>query len=198
MARTAGIGHQDFEKVITEDIFYVDKTKFIQEWWENKDEVTLITRPRRFGKTLNLSMVEKFFSVKYAGRGDLFENLYIWNQEKYCELQGTYPVIFLSFAKVKETSFQNMRKKICRLIADLYDQYDFLLDGDLLNEKEKVLYQEISVSMEDYLASDSLNMLSNYLMRHYGKRVIILLDEYDTPMQEAYVGGYWDEAICLL
>ena len=133
MARTAGIGHQDFEKVITEDIFYVDKTKFIQEWWENKDEVTLITRPRRFGKTLNLSMVEKFFSVKYAGRGDLFENLYIWNQEKYCELQGTYPVIFLSFAKVKETSFQNMLKKICRLIADLYDQYDFFLDGDLLN-----------------------------------------------------------------
>ncbi len=195
MARTVGIGHQDFEKVITEDIFYVDKTKFIQEWWENKDEVTLITRPRRFGKTLNLSMVEKFFSVKYAGRGDLFENLYIWNQEECRELQGTYPVIFLSFAKVKETSFQNMRKKICRLIADLYDQYDFLLDGDLLNEKEKVLYQEISVSMEDYLASDSLNMLSNYLMRHYGKRVIILLDEYDTPMQEAYVGGYWDEAV---
>ncbi len=195
MARTVGIGHQDFEKVITEDIFYVDKTKFIQEWWENKDEVTLITRPRRFGKTLNLSMVEKFFSVKYAGRGDLFENLYIWNQEEYRELQGTYPVIFLSFAKVKETSFQNMRKKICLLIMDLYNQYDFLLDGEVLNEKEKAAYQEISPDMTDSLAADSLNRLSDYLMRHYGKRVIILLDEYDTPMQEAYVGGYWDEAV---
>jgi hypothetical protein len=104
-------------------------------------------------------------------------------------------VIFLSFAKVKERSFQGMRERICRLILDLYNQYDFLLDGEVLNEKEKVAYQEISLDMTDSLAADSLNRLSDYLMRHYGKRVIILLDEYDTPMQEAYVGGYWDEAV---
>jgi hypothetical protein len=193
MARTVGIGKQDFEKLIMEDVFYVDKTKFIEEWWENKDDVTLITRPRRFGKTLNLSMVEKFFSIKYANRGDLFENLYIWGKEKYRKLQGTYPVISLSFAKVKETSFQNTRERICRLIKEIYNAFDFLLDADCLNEDEKKEYREISPDMSDSMAADSLNRLSDYLTRYYGKRVIILLDEYDTPMQESYVDGYWDE-----
>ena len=102
MPRIVGIGHQDFEQMITSDNFYIDKTMFIKEWWENNDTVTLITRPRRFGKTLNLSMTEHFFSVKPSGRDDLFQNLSIWQEEKYRELQGTYPVIFLSFAGVKE------------------------------------------------------------------------------------------------
>ena len=193
MARTVGIGHQNFEQLITEDIFYIDKTMFIKEWWENKDAVTLITRPRRFGKTLNLSMLESFFSVKYADRGELFQDLSIWKDKEYRELQGVYPVIFLSFAEVKETSFQNTREKICQLIKNLYNSYDFLLDGNCLNADEKRAYQDISVDMKDYLASGSLKALSDYLMRYYGKKVIILLDEYDTPMQEAYVGGYWDE-----
>ncbi len=193
MAKTIGIGYQDFEKLITDDIFYVDKTKFIKEWWENKDEVTLITRPRRFGKTLNLSMLEKFFSVKYAGRGDLFENLSIWEEEEYRKLQGSYPVIFLSFAKVKNISFQSARKSVCLLITRLYKEYDFLLDGDLLDVREKTMFREMSADMDDSVVADSLNMLSEYLMRYYGKRVIILLDEYDTPMQEAYVCGYWKE-----
>jgi hypothetical protein len=198
MARTVGIGHQDFEKVITENIFYVDKTKFIKEWWENKDDVTLITRPRRFGKTLNLSMTEKFFSVKYAGRGDLFENLAIWQEEKYRELQGTYPVIFLSFADVKDTCFSDTRETICRLIKELYNAYDFLLDGDCLNEDEKNEYREISANMSTSLVTRSLKALANYLARYYGKKVIILLDEYDTPMQEAYVGGFWDELVSFM
>ena len=198
MARPIGIGQQDFEEVITEDIFYVDKTRFIKEWWENKDEVTLITRPRRFGKTLNLSMVEKFFSVKYAGRTDLFESLSIWQEEKYRELQGTYPVIFLSFAKVKEERFPNARKGICRPIVRLYKEYDFLLEGEWLDEKEKALFQEISIDMDESLAAESLNMLSDYLMRYYGKKVVILLDEYDTAMQEAYVNGYWDEMVSFM
>ena len=101
MAKTVGIGYQDFEKVREKDLFYVDKTGFIREWWENEDEVTLIIRPRRFGKTLNISMLEKFFSVQYAGREDLFRGLAIWEDEKYRSLQGTYPVISLSFANVK-------------------------------------------------------------------------------------------------
>ena len=130
MSRNVGIGYQSFERIITEDIFYVDKTMFIKEWWENKDIVTLITRPRRFGKTLNLSMLESFFSVKYADRGALFQNLSIWNDEKYQKLQGTYPVIFLSFAEVKETSFLNTREKICQLIKNLYNTFDFLLDTE--------------------------------------------------------------------
>ncbi len=195
MARTVGIGHQDFEQLIKGNLFYVDKTMFIKEWWESGDVVTLITRPRRFGKTLTMDMAEKFFSVKYADRGDLFEGLAIWQKEKYRRLQGTYPVIFLSFASVKETGFINARKKICQIITNLYNKFDFVLDTDLLNENEKVMYRKVSADMEDYVASDSLKNLSDYLMRYYGKKVIILLDEYDTPMQEAYLNGYWNESV---
>ncbi len=198
MARTVGIGHQDFEKVRMKQNFYVDKTHFIKEWWEADDEVTLITRPRKFGKTLNMSMVEKFFSIAYAGRGDLFEGLSIWREEEYRDLQGCYLVIAISFADVKETSFLQTRKKICQIIENIYAQYDFLLKGDLLNEREKKNFQDISVDMEDHEASYSLKMLSDYLFRFYGKKVIILLDEYDTPMQEAYVNGYWDELISFI
>ncbi|MEZ3435936.1 MAG: ATP-binding protein [Lachnospiraceae bacterium] len=198
MARTVGIGIQDFEKLITKDTFYVDKTLFVKEWWESEDDVTLITRPRRFGKTLTMDMVEKFFSVKYADRGDLFERLAVWQEEKYRKLQGTYPVIFLSFASVKETSFINARKKICQIITNLYNKSDFVLDTNLLNENEKAMYRKVSADMEDYIASDSLKNLSDYLMRYYGKKVIILLDEYDTPMQEAYLNGYWDESVSFI
>lgn len=105
MARTVAIGIQDFGDLIQKNYFYIDKTFFIKEWWDSSDSVTLITRPRRFGKTLNLSMVEQFFSVDYAGRGELFEGLSIWNEEEYRNLQGTYPVISLSFARVKETNY---------------------------------------------------------------------------------------------
>ncbi len=195
MARIISIGRQDFEKIRTNNNFYIDKTDFIREWWESEDDVTLITRPRRFGKTLNMSMLEQFFSVDYAGRGDLFEGLSVWQVEKYRWLQGTYPVIALSFAKVKETSYQEARKKICRILSDLYRQFDFLWNSEKLTPREKELYQAVSDDMEDYVAAESLNALSNLLMRHYGKKVIILLDEYDTPMQEAYVSGYWDELV---
>ena len=107
MARTVAIGLQDFEKVITSGCLYIDKTSFIKEWWESIDDVTLIARPRRFGKTLNMSMLEQFFSVKYAGRGDMFEGLSIWEEEKYREMQGTYPVIGLSFANVKAGDYKS-------------------------------------------------------------------------------------------
>ncbi len=198
MARTVGIGHQNFEQLIKGNLFYVDKTMFIKEWWESEDVVTLITRPRRFGKTLTMDMAEKFFSVKYADRGDLFEGLAIWQEEKYRRLQGTYPVIFLSFASVKETNFIDARKKICQIITNLYNKSDFVLDTDLLNENEKAMYRKVSADMEDYIASDSLKDLSDYLMRYYGKEVIILLDEYDTPMQEAYLNGYWNESVSFI
>ena len=195
MARNVAIGLQDFGKIISNQCFYVDKSDFIREWGESRDDVTLITRPRRFGKTLNMSMLEQFFSVDYAGRGDLFEGLSVWQEEKYRRLQGTYPVIALSFAKVKETSYQEARKRICRILSDLYRQFDFLWNSEKLTPREKELYQAVSDDMEDYVAAESLNALSNLLMRHYGKKVIILLDEYDTPMQEAYVSGYWDELV---
>ncbi len=193
MARTVSIGCQDFETIRSNDYLYIDKTQFIKEWWEQGDSVTLITRPRRFGKTLAMSMVEKFFSINYADYGYLFEGLPLWEEEKYRALQGSYPVISLSFAKAKENSFLNSRKKICQIITDLYNQYDFLPDSGKLNDNEKYFFRKVSAEMEDYVATDSLNALSGYLKKYYGKKVIILLDEYDTPMQEAYVNGYWDE-----
>lgn len=195
MGRTVGIGHQDFEAVRQKNCFYVDKTGFIQEWWETNDVVTLITRPRRFGKTLTMSMLEKFFSVRYAGRGELFEGLQIWEDEKYRKLQGTYPVISLSFANIKETRYTAARKKICQLLSNLYSGYHYLLDVDILDEKEKSFFQSVSVDMDDVTATMALHQLSFYLSRYHGKKVIILLDEYDTPMQEAYVNGYWEEIV---
>ncbi len=198
MARTVAIGVQDFETIVSNNYFYIDKTDFIREWWENGDSVTLITRPRRFGKTLNMNMVEKFFSLEYAGRSDLFENLNIWKEEKYRKLQGTYPVIFMSFADVKETEFPSARKAICRNIKRLYNRHDFLLESDCLNEDEKDMYKKVDPEMENYIASDSIRALADYLQRYYGKKPIILLDEYDTPMQEAYVYGYWEEMVSFI
>ncbi len=193
MARTVGIGHQDFEVLRTNGYFYIDKTHFIKEWWDGGDSVTLITRPRRFGKTLNMSMLEKFFSTDYAGRSDLFEGLSIWEDETYRQLQGTYPVIFLSFADIKERSFSEARKGICRTLRRLYKKFDFLLETDLLSHEEKEEFRGVSANMEDNEATSSLRALSDYLSRYYGKKAVVLLDEYDTPMQEAYVGGYWDD-----
>ncbi len=198
MARTVAIGVQDFETIVSNKYFYIDKTDFIREWWENGDSVTLITRPRRFGKTLNMNMVEKFFSLDYGGRSDLFENLNIWKEEKYRKLQGTYPVIFMSFADVKETEFPSARKAICRNIKRLYNRHDFLLESDCLNEDEKDMYKKVDPEMENYIASDSIRALADYLQRYYGKKPIILLDEYDTPMQEAYVHGYWEEIVSFI
>ena len=195
MGRTVAIGIQDFEKTIINQCFYVDKTDFIREWWENKDDVTVITRPRRFGKTLNMSMVERFFSVDYAEKGQLFEGLSIWKDEKYREMQGTYPVISLSFANVKETDYPAARKKICQLLTNLYAEHSFLLDSGLLYETDIKYFKRVSEDMDDSDASLALYQLSDYLHRYYGKKVIILLDEYDTPMQEAYVGGYWDQLV---
>ena len=181
--------------MITNDYFYVDKTAFIKEWWESGDSVTLIARPRRFGKTLNMSMLERFFSLKYAGKGDIFEKLSIWQDEKYREIQGTYPVISLSFAMIKEKSYELVRKKICRLLADIYNQYSFLKESKALTQKDKEEFEKISADMDDTEATLALYHLSDMLYRHYGKKVIILLDEYDTPMQEAYVDGFWDELV---
>ena len=195
MARPIGIGIQNFEKLITKHCLYIDKTDFIREWWENKDEVTLITRPRRFGKTLNMNMLERFLSVEYAGRGEVFEGLSIWKDEKYRKLQGTYPVIFLSFADIKANTFSLAREKICMLIQEVYSKHDYLLSQGSLKEEEHRFYQRVFGEMSDAEASYSLKNLSGYLSRYYGKKVIILLDEYDTPLQEAWVYGYWREMV---
>ncbi len=195
MARVIGIGKQDFEKIIVNHNFYVDKTNFIREWWESDDEVTLITRPRRFGKTLNMSMLEQFFSIKYAGRGDLFAGFSVWEYEKYRSLQGTYPVISLSFANVKESDFRGTKQSMNRIIEDIYNKNAFLLTGEILTDNEKDYFRSVTCNMEDTTATWALHKMSDFLSRYYGKKVIILLDEYDTPMQEAYVNGYWNELV---
>ncbi len=195
MARTLGIGIQNFEKLISENNFYIDKTDFIRQWWENRDDVTQITRPRRFGKTLNMNMLERFFSVEYAGQGKIFEGLSIWNDEKYRNLQGTFPVIFLSFADVKANTFALAREKICLLIGEVYRRHDYLLGGGSLREGEKQLFHRIMTEMTDSEAAYSLKNLSGYLSGYYGKKAIILLDEYDTPLQEAWIYGYWHEMV---
>ena len=193
--KVVAIGKQAFDSVIENDCFYIDKTSFIKEWWENKDDVTLITRPRRFGKTLNMSMLECFFSNKYKDRGDLFEGLDIWKDEKYRKLQGTYPLIFLSFAKIKQNTYEGAVKQIKNELINLYNVFDYIMKSDLYNENERLQYKSVRVGMYDETAQEALNNLSHYLSRYYGKKVIILLDEYDTPMQEAYVNGYWEELV---
>ena len=177
MARTVSIGIQDFKTIIANSYFYIDKTGFIREWWENGDTVTLITRPRRFGKTLNMSMLEQFFSIDYACEKSLFRDLNIWKEEKYRKLQGTYPVISMSFADIKDTSFPAARKSICRNIKKLYNKYGFLPESGYLNTDEKEIFRKVSPEMEDYIAADSIRALSDYLGRFYGKRPLIFLDE---------------------
>ncbi len=157
--------------------------------------MTLITRPRRFGKTLNMTMTEEFFSVQYAGREDLFQGLAIWENEKFRLLQGTYPVISFSFANIKETNYPMTRRKICQVLSNLYSQYGFLLNEGILDEKETEFFRSVSVEMDDVAATMAVHQLCLYLSRYYGKRVIVLLDEYDTPMQEAYINGFWDELV---
>ncbi len=195
MAKVISIGNQSFESIREKNNFYIDKTLFIKEWWDNYDIVTLITRPRRFGKTLNMDMIKCFFSNEYRDRGDLFEGLDIWKDEKYRELQGTYPVIFLSFAAIKQNNYQDTIAKIKKIICSLYQSFIFLKDWDGLTDEEKNNVKRISEDMSDVTAQSAINELSNYLSRYYGKKVIILLDEYDTPMQEAYVNGYWEELV---
>ena len=190
---TISIGNQGFDDIRENQCFYIDKTAFIKEWWESRDVVTLITRPRRFGKTLNMSMLNCFFSNRYAGRGDLFEGLSVWEDEKYKQLQGTYPVIFLSFADVKADNIEAAKAQVKVKVAELFNRSTFLLDSGILVENEAEAFKRVTMYMDDVLCTSAVNMMCCFMHKYYDKKVIILLDEYDTPMQEAYVHGYWDE-----
>ena len=193
MARQISIGTQDYASLIEKNSFYIDKTSFIKDWWENEDAVTLITRPRRFGKTITMNMCNYFFSNKYAGRSDLFEGLNIWKEEKFRKLQGTYPVIFMTFAGVKGKNYEEAVAGIKKQIVLLFSNYSYLKTYDGFDENEKKALANISEEMNDVDAEYSLNLLSVLLEKYHGKKVIIFFDEYDTPLQEAYIQGYWDE-----
>ena len=193
MNQTISIGKQDFVSLRENHYFYIDKTDFIRQWWENADDITLITRPRRFGKTLNMNMLNCFFSRQYENRGDLFKGLSIWTDQRYQKLQGSYPVIFISFADVKQNNYKDAIQKIKNIIVDVYRQHRYLNKEECFTENEKQQMMEITEKMDDVTAQDALKNLSSYLNLLYGKKVLIFLDEYDTPMQEAYINGYWDE-----
>ena len=193
MGNVISIGNQGFDSIRENNYFFIDKSSLIKEWWDSGDVVTLIIRPRRFGKTLNMSMLNCFFSSKYAGRSDLFKGLSIWDDSSYRDIQGTYPVIYLSFADVKQTSYAEAVSKIKSIILEMYSQYERMIDKDALTDSQRQLLSTIKVGMDDIAAQNSLKILSSVLAETTGKKVIILLDEYDTPMQEAYLDGYWDE-----
>ena len=206
MARVVGIGKQSFEDIRKKDCFYIDKTDFIKDWWESADDVTLITRPHRFGKTLNMDMLKCFFSNQYEGRKELFEGLDIWKDGEYRELQGTYPVIFLSFADIKADNFKDTKNDLVSVINDAYKQHSYLLKSDKLTEAEKNMYEQldnyannadINKKISNEIVCRAIKTLAGMLYKYYGKKVIIILDEYDTPMQEAYMNGYWDELVAL-
>ena len=192
MPGTIAIGEQNFGTIRENHYFYVDKTDFIREWWESGDSVTLISRPRRFGKTLTISALEHFFSVKYAGQGRLFEGLSIWQEQKYRAMQGTYPVISLSFAHIKRSDYASTKQEIYRMIVDLYTKNFYLKTSGILPKEDIAFFDSVSMDMPETVATASINKLSDFLYQYYGKKAIILFDEYDTPMQEAYVSGYWN------
>ena len=202
MGKVISIGKQNFASLRENDCFYIDKSELIREWWESQDDITLITRPRRFGKTLNMSMLNCFFSNQYAGKKQLFEGLSIWNDEKYRILQGSYPVIFLSFASIKGSNYNDARDGIIMAINEAYSEHRYLLKSKELTEGERKCFEELdnyakNPGVMEAVANDTIcnaiKNLANCLYRYYGKKVIILLDEYDTPMQEAYLYGYWDQ-----
>lgn len=196
LANPPAIGYQDYEKIAIGKMLYVDKSDFIREWWESFEQISLITRPRRFGKTLMLSFVNCFFSTQYRDRGELFEKLKIWKNSKYRKLQGQYPVILFSLSGVKSSKYENAVISLCMDMRRLFDKYRYILDGDVLSVEEKELFDEyyhrIREENEIYCYS-ALKTLCELLYRYHDKKVIVLLDEYDTPMQEAYLCGYWDE-----
>lgn len=202
-----GLGYQNYEKIMRNHIFYIDKTDFIKQWWDYADEVTLITRPRRFGKTLNMSTIECFFSNCYAGRNDLFEGRKVWEDEALRELQGTYPVIFMTFAGAKSgydyqgrndtkiIQVEGMKTAVKKVIARTYKKFEDIMKSDLFDDGDRKYYASVKKDMTDETAATSISILSMYLEKYYQKKVMILLDEYDTPMQEAWIYGYWDEAV---
>ena len=193
MRRTVGLGIQDFEKIAEGNAFYIDKTNFITEWWKSGDDVTLITRPRRFGKTLMLSTVEKFFSIRQENSRELFNGLEVSKDSTMMQECGKWPVLFISFANVKSGSYEDAIGQFNWILTELALRMGFLKDG--MSDKDLEFYDNISYDMDVRTAGQCLNTYCRWLSDHYGKKVIILIDEYDTPMQEAYVNGYWDKIV---
>ena len=195
MKQVVATGIQDFVSMRVNNDFYIDKTNFIQEWWNSRDAVTLITRPRRFGKTLNMSTLNCFFSNKYESRGELFEGLKVWEDTEMREQQGKWPVIFLSFANIKAPTYEETLVQMKKTLTRLFLEFPELYRYEGFEKNERMELESISKSMSDTDAAFSLNLLSALLNKYYNKKALIFLDEYDTPLQEAYINGYWDKLV---
>ena len=188
------VGIEDFERIVREDYYYVDKTQLIEELLINRAPVTLFTRPRRFGKTLNMSMIKYFFDVKNKEENKkLFENLKISNSE-YMSEQGKYPVIFISLKDLKEDTWEECIESIKDIMHKIFNEYSFLREK--LNVVEKRQFDKIwEITGNERNLKTSLLDLSNYLNKYYGEKAIILIDEYDAPIINAFDKGYYNEAI---
>ena len=195
MAREIAIGQQDYAVIIEKNSFYVDKTFFIKDWWNDPTFCTVILRPRRFGKTLTMSMMEYFFSTKHAGRADLFEGLSIWEHEEFRALQGIYPVINITLADIKEKTHEGAINEIKLIIQSIFNSFTYLADSDKLTSIDKKRFEAHIENPAVESLARSLRFLSELLYKHHGKKVLIFLDEYDTPMQEAFSSGYWNEIV---
>ena len=188
MARTVSIGAQGFENIRKNNLFYVDKTGFMSDWWNSHDDVTLICRPRRFGKTLNLDTVRCFFSTEFAGRGEeLFGGLDVWQDPKMQKLQGTIPVVSISFADIKSSNYKDAMSGIRINLRVETTRHRYLLESDKVSRDDQSALTRVSDNMDDVTAARALQLLCRALYAHWGTKPIVLLDEYDTPMQEAWV-----------
>ena len=195
MARTICIGTQDFEYVRAHNAFYVDKTDFVRDWWMSGDSVTLVCRPRRFGKTLNLDTTRCFLSTEFAGRGEeLFSGLGVWRDSAMRALQGTVPVLSMSFARVKQRDLRSALKRVNSLMVDLVGAHSYLLDWDGLANWDRKQLEAVGPDMDAVTCAGVPNLLCGLLYRFWGVKPVVLLDEYDAPMERAWTGGYWDEA----
>ncbi|BBM37833.1 hypothetical protein JCM16775_0528 [Leptotrichia hofstadii] len=188
------IGLSDFKSIIEENYYYVDKTDLISNLLYDGAKVNLFTRPRRFGKTLNMSMLKHFFDIENGAENrKLFENLKI-SDSKYMTEQGKYPVIFISFKNLEEEDWKNCLRKIKNLIGDLYNEFEFLRKK--LNKRDLKFFDSIWMEEEDVVWESALKNLTRYLYNYYGERkVIVLIDEYDTPIIQSYQEGYYKKAI---
>ena len=162
MARKVSTGIDTFSELRDYNIFYIDKTHFIKDWWEQNDKVTLITRPRRFGKTLMIDTVRTFFSTEYRDRLDLFDGLFISSYNKLCSIQGKTPVIFLSFSDIQSTSFSEMKDEIKLSLSSIYNNFEYTLDLKLFSERDRYHFSLVNLGMSDSIAKKSIQFLANY------------------------------------
>lgn len=203
MRKKLPVGIENFAEFLTEDFYYVDKTMFIAKLLENWGKVNLFTRPRRFGKTLNMSMLKYFFEV--GGDPALFDGLKITRERDLCEkYMGKFPVISISLKSVDGLDFRAACAALCRLIGNEALRFSFLWESDKLSSDDKELYNGLTVIkdgkflMTDDILVDSLKTLSQLLYKHYGRKVILLIDEYDVPLDKAFQAGYYDKMVSLI